>query len=152
MKLLLDVIDRAGGLASRRQLLVWGVDPGLIDLAAWYRRHVIRVRKGWYARVGESPDVIRAWRVGGRLTCVSALAHHAGGDSGPVLHIEVPKRSCQLRDPDNARRRLSPDSPVVIHWTRHPGPGTRRAVTEQHALEVAARCGVHGAGVVAGSA
>ena len=151
MKLLLNVIDGSGGLVSRRQLLAWGVDPGSIDVAAWYGRHVIRVRKGWYARAGESPDVIRAWRVGGRLTCVSALAHHADDDSGPVLHIEVPKHSCQLRDPDNGKRRLSPDAPVVIHWTRHPGPGTRRAVTEQHALAVAARCGVHGAGVVAGA-
>jgi hypothetical protein len=151
MKLLLQVIDGSGGLVSRRHLLAWGVDPGLIDLAAWYGRHIIRVRKGWYARAGEARDVIRAWRVGGRLTCVSALAHHAGGDGGPVLHVEVAKHSCQLRDPDNAKRRLSPDAPVVVHWTRHPGSGTRRAVSEQHALAVAARCGVNGAGVPAGT-
>ena len=152
MKLLLDIIDRSGGLASRRQLLAWGVDPGSIDVAAWYGWHIIRVRKGWYARAGEPSEVIRAWRVGGRLTCVSALAHHAGSDDGPVLHVEVPKHSCQLRDPDNAKYRLGPDAPVVVHWTRHPGPGNCRAVTEQHALAVAARCGVNGAGVRAGAA
>jgi len=147
MNLLLDIIDRSGGIASRRQLLAWGVDPGWIDLAAWYGRHVIRVRHGWFARSGESPEVLRAWRVGGRLTCISALAFHEGAEPGPALHIEVPRNACQLRDPDRRKARLGPEAPVVVHWTRNPGPGTARAVTRDHAVEVAARCGVHGAGV-----
>jgi hypothetical protein len=147
--LLLDIIDRSGGIASKRQLVAWGVDSRWIDLAAWYGRHVIRVRHGWFARASEPPDVIRAWRVGGRLTCVSALAFHEGrsADSGPVLHLEVPRNACQLRDPDHPNTRLGANAPVVIHWTRHPGPGTRRAVAMEHATEVAARCGVHGAGI-----
>ncbi|HEY4224218.1 MAG TPA: hypothetical protein VGM70_00210 [Pseudolysinimonas sp.] len=147
MKLLLDTIDRLGGIVSRRQLLAWGVDPGTIDLAAWYGWFVIRVRKGWYARADESSDVLRAWRVGGRLTCVSALAYHAGEADGAVLHVEVVNGSCQLRDPDNATKRLGPDARVIVHWTRHPGPGTERAVTEMHAVAVAAVCGTRGAGV-----
>jgi len=147
MKLLLSVIDSHEGLASRRELLVNGVDPGLIDLAAWYRRHLIRVRKGWYARPTERRDVLRAWRVGGRLTCVSAVAFHEGAEPGPVLHVEVPAGAVRLRDPDDRRRRLAPDSAVVVHWTRHPGPGDRRAVDAAHAEAVVATCGVHGAGV-----
>jgi hypothetical protein len=147
MHLLHDVIDRHQGLASRRELLVNGVYPGWIDLTAWYQRHVIRVRKGWYARTIERSDVLRAWRVGGRLTCVSALAFHAGVDAGPVLHVEVPANAARLRDPDDRRRRLGQDAAVVVHWTRHPGPGSRRAVSAEHAAAVAARCGVHGAGV-----
>jgi len=149
MDLLLDIIDRSGGVASKRQLMAWGLDAGWIDLAAWYGRHIIRVRHGWFARAGEHPEVLRAWRVGGRLTCVSALAFHEGegADPGPVLHVEVPGNACQLRDPDRPRKRLTLDAPVVIHWTRHPGPGTARAVTRDHAAQVAERCGVHGAGV-----
>ncbi|HEU0206649.1 MAG TPA: hypothetical protein VFQ74_08160 [Pseudolysinimonas sp.] len=149
MDLLLDIIHRSGGIASRRQLLAWGVAPGWIDLAAWYGRHVIRVRHGWFARADEPPQVVRAWRVGGRLTCVSALAFHEGdsSDPGPVLHVEVPANACQLRDPDRSKKRLGPDARVIIHWTRNPGPGTARAVSPEHAAEVAARCGVHGAGV-----
>ena len=147
MKLLLETIDRLGGLVSRRQLLAWGVDSGTIDVASWYGRQVMRVRKGWFARSDEPHEVIRAWRVGGRLTCVSALAYHAGEPCGPVLHVEVAGHACQLRDPDNAKRRLGPDAPIVVHWTRHPGPGTRRAVTLQHAASVAAACGTHSAGV-----
>jgi hypothetical protein len=147
VKLLLDVIDRLGGVVSRRQLRAWGVDDGAIDVAAWYGWAVIRVRKGWYARADEPPQVLRAWRMGGRLTCVSALEYHSGVAAGRVLHVEVANGSCQLRDPDDRKKRLGPDAPVVVHWTRHPGPGSERAVTESHALAVAARCGTHGAGV-----
>ena len=147
MKQLLHVIDRYQGLASRYELRANGVDAGLIDVAAWYGRHMIRVRDGWYARPTERRDVIRAWRVGGRLTCVSASEFHAGIEPGPVLHVEVPRNAARLRDPDDRRRRLGPHAAVVVHWTRHPGPGDRRAVSQAHAEAVAARCGVHGAGL-----
>ena len=111
--LLLEVIDRQGGIASRRQLLAWGLDPGWIDLAAWYGRSVIRVRNGWFARPSENREVLRAWRVGGRLTCVSALAFHDQVPAGPVLHVEVPGWATQLRDPDDRRTRLRPDAAVA---------------------------------------
>lgn len=146
--LLLDVIDGQGGIASRRQLLAWGVDPGWIDVAAWYGRSVIRVRNGWFARPSENREVLRAWRVGGRLTCVSALAFHDGAEAGPVLHVEVPGWSTQLRDPDDHRKRLRPDTAVVVHWARHRGPGTRRAVSPEHAEAVAAVCGVRAGAAV----
>jgi hypothetical protein len=119
MNLLHSVIEGYGGIASRRELVVNGVYPGWIDLAAWYRREVIRVRNGWFARTTERRDVIRAWRVGGRLTCVSAIEYHAG---------------------------LEPAA-VVVHWTRHPGPGDRRSVAAEHAEAVVAGCGVHASGV-----
>ncbi|MES1169244.1 MAG: hypothetical protein ABUL47_01000 [Leifsonia sp.] len=147
MNLLHDVIDSHEGIASRRELMVNGLDPGWVELAAWYGRHVIRVRNGWFARAGERRDVVRAWRVGGRLTCVSAVAFHEGDEPGPVLHVEVPANAARLRDPDDRRRRLPADAAVVVHWTRHPGPGSRRAVTADHAEAVAAHCGVPGAGL-----
>ncbi len=143
---LLRVLDQLGGLASRRELEINGVISGSVDIAADYRR-IMRVRQGWYARPDEHPEVLRAWRVGGRLTCVSALAFYAGMTGTPVLHVEVPAGSAKLRDPDRPRSRLDRDSPVVVHWTRHPGPGDRRAVTAEHAEAVASVCGVHGAGV-----
>jgi hypothetical protein len=103
--LLLATIDNHQGLASRRELLVNGIHPDRIDVAAWYVWHVIRVRKGWYALPTERPDVLRAWRLGGRLTCVSAAEFHADEPPGPVLHVEVPRQAARLRDPDNRRRR-----------------------------------------------
>ncbi|HEY4225690.1 MAG TPA: hypothetical protein VGM70_07740 [Pseudolysinimonas sp.] len=147
MSLLLDAIERHQGLASRHEVLMSRILPAWFDLSVRYGRGVIRVRKGWYARSDERPDVLRAWRVGGRLTCVSAAAFHAGVPAGPVLHVEVPAGAVRLRDPDHADRRLQPDAAVVVHWTRHPGPGDRRAVGVEHAEAVAALCGVHAAGV-----
>ncbi|HWR86359.1 MAG TPA: hypothetical protein VN200_10225 [Rhodoglobus sp.] len=137
-------LARMGGFAKRSELVGLGVDAGEIELAAWYGRRLIRVRKGWYAHPHEDEDVLRAWRVGGRLTCASALAFHAGAVRHPVLHLEVRASSTRLRDPDVRRRRLSADSAVVVHWTRHPGPGDRRAVSLEHAERVAAVCGTRG--------
>ena len=147
MQHIIRAIERFGGLASRWQLRSCGVSSDAIDVAAWYGRWIVRVRKGWYARADENRDAIRACRVGGRLTCVSAIAFHDGSTAPPVLHVEVPANAPRLRDPDDARRRLGPESAVVVHWTRYPGPGDSRAVTTAHAEAVAAVCGVHAAGV-----
>lgn len=147
MQQILRALDQLGGLATRWQLRSFGISHDAIDVAAYYGRMVVRVRKGWYARADENRDVIRACRVGGRLTCVSAISFHDGSTPPPVLHIEVPANAPRLRDPDDRRSPLGPGSPVVVHWTRYPGPGEARAVTAEHAEAVAARCGVHAAGV-----
>jgi len=137
------VIDELGGLASRRQLIGARVDPDLLEVAAQSGRRILRVRKGWYAGAGEHPEVLRAWRVGGRLTCISAIAFHtAAAAPPPVLHVEVPGNTPRLRDPDLRRFRLAPDTPVVVHWARSIGPGDLRAVELDHALRIAAVCGV----------
>jgi hypothetical protein len=147
MRILLQAIEHYGGAAYRWELRALGVSADLIDVASWYGRQVVRVRKGLYAAVGENTEVLRAWRTGGRLTCISALAFHVGAVAPPVLHIEVPANSPRLRDPDTRRRRLGPDAAVVVHWARYPGPGDRRAVSVEHAEAVASACGVR-AGVV----
>jgi hypothetical protein len=147
MRLLLDSIERRGGCAYRWELRAGGASIDMIDVAAYYGHQVIRVRKGLYAAVGEDPEVLRAWRVGGRLTCVSALAFHGDESPPPVLHIEVPANSPRLRDPDRRRRPLGPDAAVVVHWARYPGPGDRRAVTVEHAEVLAAACGVRAGAV-----
>ncbi len=147
MRHIIQAIDECGGFASRWQLRSWGVSSDAIDVAAWYGRGIIRVRKGWYARADEDEEVIRAWRVGGRLTCVSAIAFHEGAPKPPVLHVEVPANSPRLRDPDKRRRPLGPEAAVVVHWTRYPGPGNVRAVSVEHAELSASACGVHAAGV-----
>ena len=145
---LLSALERFEGFAARRELEGVGIDADEITIAAGYGRRIIRVRKGWYARPDEPREVLRAWRVGGRLTCVSALAYRQDDyASEPVLHVEVSANTARLRDPDNARRRLRPEAPVVVHWVQRPGPGDRRAVTAEFALEVAARCGTRGTGV-----
>jgi hypothetical protein len=143
-------LERLGGFAKRAELVWLGVTADEIELAAWYGRRLIRVRKGWYANPREDPEVLRAWRVGGRLTCVSALAFHQGAAPGRVLHVEVPGSTARVRDPDYRRAPLGEHAAVVLHWARRPGPGTRRAVTVEHALAVASVCGTRGGPVRAG--
>jgi hypothetical protein len=145
-------LDKLGGVAARRELEALGVDPGWITVAAYYGRRLTRVRNGWYARTDEADSVLRAWRVGGRLTCVSAIAYHEGVPAPPVLHVEVPANSARLHGPDRPGQPFSPDAAVVVHWTRHPGPGNCRTVTAEHAEAVAERCGTRGAGVPRGKA
>jgi hypothetical protein len=108
-----------GGIAARRELLARG------HVDAWIRifcegGRLERVRNGWYALPGGSGPVKRAWRVGGRLACVSAANHHGLNlpDNGE-LHVGVSTRSTRLRHPDSKARRLrDSDSPsLVVHWT-----------------------------------
>jgi hypothetical protein len=125
MRHTVQAIEECGGFASRWQLRAWGVSSDAIDVAAWYGRRVIRVRKGWYARADEDEQVIRAWRVGGRLTRVSAIAFHDGAPKPPVLHVEVPANSPRLRDPDKRHRSLGPEA--AVPGSAHGAPAAMRA-------------------------
>ena len=141
LKLLRD-IEKLGGIASRAELRRLGNSDDIIGLAARYGR-LVRIRKGWYAAEGLDDDVVRAWRVGGRLACVSAAVHH-GVHHGAVeaLHVSVPREASRLRTADNHRRRLAahPDPAVVVHWSRRALEGTRQAVSVEEALAQMRRC------------
>lgn len=92
---------------------------------------VLRARRGVYCDPGLSAAAQLALRVGGRLACVSALAHHGYRDSADEVHIVVPANASRLR---------MPQSGVVIHWSRRPLDGDRIAVNESVARRQAARC------------
>ena len=91
-----------------------------------------RVIRGWYCRPGADRGAVRAMRLGGRLSCVSALALHGGWrppDSGE--HIGFPSHASGRR---LARRGLTEGT--VAHW--HPkdaATGSAFAVTPiDHAI------------------
>jgi hypothetical protein len=120
-----------GGVARRSELLNRGHSRDVIDLLASYGTRIICVRKGWYATPDFSPEVTRAWHLGGRLACVSAAAHHglALPDDG-LLHISVPRNASRL---GKARPR------VVRHWTdtrslENQPPIARRSVDIEEAI------------------
>jgi len=142
MKLYTDV-HSLGGLASLGELLDRGHWRERIEIAVMHRK-LIRVRKGWYALAGEAEAVIRAWRVGGRLACRSAVAFHTGigigTGEGTLLHVEVPANTARLRSPNDAKQRLGRDDGVVVHWVNDRGNGDRRAAPLERALEQAQRC------------
>lgn len=93
---------------------------GLSERAINDRRRegtLIRVRRGHYARPNARPDVVRAVRLGGRLTSYSAL-RELGAWCPPDderLHVAVGAHARALRDPDTgAPFQERPD--VVVHW------------------------------------
>ncbi len=128
-------ITALGGLAQTFELLAHGHDLSTILLFAEYGR-IVRVRKGWYATHATDGAVIRACRVGGVLACASALAFHGRGVHDELLHVAVGRSSARLRTPDDQRVRLvdDQDSGVVLHWSRRPPSGDRRAVSVSEAL------------------
>jgi hypothetical protein len=110
------------------------------------------VRQGWHCSP-ELADIHRlAWRFGGPLACVSALAlHDAISQRIPVtasaipepLHVVVAANTPRVPSPDLLARRWGipvSESPVV-HWsTAHHTSGDRRAVSRDVALWQADRC------------
>ncbi|MEO6942379.1 MAG: DUF559 domain-containing protein [Terrimesophilobacter sp.] len=84
------------------------------------RGTIVRVRKGWFCLPDLAPELVRAWRVGGKLTGASAARHYGlwvPGPDGP-LEVEVAPNACQLRSRSDSRKRMSDLSEpgVVVHW------------------------------------
>lgn len=139
MRKLFRDIDSLGGLASMAQLLLRDHWREEIEIAVTYGS-LIRVRKGWYALPSEPEVVLRAWRVGGRVACVSAVAHHQGETHTGALHVEVAGNTARLRSPTDRRRPLTDRDNVVVHWARKPSPGDVRAVNLDAARRQAQQC------------
>lgn len=79
----------------------------------------IRARQGWYSTFIELDLALRAARVGGRLTGMSALiARGAWVWNDHPLHVSVPRRASRLREQRDRPQQLSPAAArdVIIHW------------------------------------
>lgn len=116
-----SVLAALGGIAPARDLMAAGVDPNRLRMAV-EDHAILRFRKGWYAVFGLAPDVIRASRIGGVLTCVSAARHHGlWVPDDDRLHVAVARHSSRLRSPHDHHERLRLDAPeVVVHWIAGP--------------------------------
>jgi very-short-patch-repair endonuclease len=141
----IDTIQRRGGIAATGELLAAGHTRSAI-LEASGSGEAWRVRKGWYADPSVGRDVARAWRVGGRLDCVSAAEHYGlwVPDRLDLLHVAVPVTSSRLRTPTNSRIRLNevPDESTRVHWTGSSLlQGDRVAVPIVDAIAQVFRCG-----------
>lgn len=128
------VIRRRGYFLRRRDLLALGYTDGHLRVALADKR-IFRVRQGWYS-VPDAPEVgVRAVRVGGRLTGLSALESY--GLPVPrrlALHVAVPATASRLRRPDDRRARLSRSDAVVTHWLDRGEGGTAWRVSAREAL------------------
>lgn len=101
-----DLVEMLGGVAHKRQLAARGARD--LDLTRAVRSgKVTRVRRGWYSTRAEGPSV-RALRIGGRLTGISAIIEWGGWVLGSrPLHVSVP---------DNAARLRTSGKNVRLHW------------------------------------
>ena len=116
--------------------------------SALARGAIFRVRHGWYSIPGVDGRAVRAVRVGGRLTALSALETHGIRVPRGALSIAVPPNANRLRSPTDRRSRLRPRE-VSIAWVdqgsgrsswRVPLPDALLAVLVSEPREVAIAC------------
>jgi hypothetical protein len=95
---LIELIDDAGGFATRRQLRHAGATDR--DLTRSVRSGDLhRPRLGWYSNLPLDDDRVTAVRVGGRLTGASALFHLGGWmwKRPASVCVSVPPHAARLR-------------------------------------------------------
>jgi very-short-patch-repair endonuclease len=121
MRLLSEIVNSLGGMAQKQQLVRRGASDH--DLTRAVRAgEVTRVRNGWYSTMDEESAELRAVRVGGRLTGISAVQAMGGWTLGDhPLHVAVHDNASRLRTQRNRHQRLDVRSTggVVLHWTPH---------------------------------
>jgi len=132
MQTLRQFIVSMGGMAQTRELYGWGATSHGLTRAV-RANLVYRARQGWYALPDSGEDIVRAVRVGGRLTGVSAAAFYGlAVPENPPLHVDVPWTASRLRSQSDRHRRLSDTHErTVVHWgnTARPTPATRFVVS-----------------------
>lgn len=125
-----SLFARHGGVFFTGEAYRGGDTQSILYWAVAYGS-VIRARRGVYCDPGLPGAAIRALRIGGRLACVSALAHHGLGPEPPELHVVVPANASRLGEIGGS---------VVLHWSRRRLAGDRVAVSAAEAHRQAERC------------
>jgi very-short-patch-repair endonuclease len=139
------VAERSGvtDYLTRGELLASGLTSRGIT-AAVRAGELIRARCDRYVPPTTADAVVRAVRVGGRLTCLSLLQLWGVFVlSSDALHVHVAPNAGRLRSPHDRRRRLEHRSRrgVHLHWTPlHDPPGQGTTVGVIDALVHAVRC------------
>lgn len=116
------ILNNHHGVAHRSSILDAGISSYELGRAR-HRGRIQRVRRAWYASLTADPRIKDAVRVGGSLSCHSALA--AAGvwvpDDGRI-HVAVPANASRLRSA-SSRHIAFVDKPegVVLHWRVRPG-------------------------------
>jgi hypothetical protein len=100
-------ITELGLFAKRADLLKRGHSIGELR-SALSAGHIIRVRKGWYSLPTAPVAAVQAWRIGGRLTGLSALRSYGiWTPKTSKLHVTVPADARALRRPTDMHSRLA---------------------------------------------
>lgn len=141
MQLLTSLAAERGGLIPTFRLRQSGLSPRRIA-ALCHADRLVRVRQGWYVLPGTPRSVVEAVRVGGQLTCSTALELKGVWVHGSVrIHVAVNRNATQLRTASDPRRRLErPDPSVIVHWRRASTATTSMVATVADAIDDYARC------------
>jgi very-short-patch-repair endonuclease len=117
MRDIVSVINSLGGMARRPRLLRAGIRDRELG-AAVRSGEIIRARCGWYTTMAKDDPRVRAVRVGGRLSGISALDPDAWIIGDHPLHVTVTVNAARLRDQWDRRRRPTPRASrgVIVHW------------------------------------
>ncbi|EAR25404.1 glycyl-tRNA synthetase [marine actinobacterium PHSC20C1] len=110
------LVDDLGGLAQKRQLVARGARD--VDLTRAVKEGLVkRARQGWYTTVDTAEPRVRAVRVGGRLTGISAIQDWGGWVLGEYpLQVSVPQNAARLRSQWNRRVPIGESRGVRLHW------------------------------------
>ena len=137
-----DQLDRT--VASRAELLAVGASPASLT-AAVRHGHLVRLRRDHYALPSTPLSVQYAVRVGGRLTCASALRHYGVfAFDAAFTAVHMHRHMSRMRHPRFRQRPLPHDhrDGVELHWRAlaDDGGGSEVAVGVIDALVCAVRC------------
>jgi hypothetical protein len=111
-------VSALGGFAQKRELTARGARDHHLTRAV-RDGSVRRARQGWYTTLSERDPRVRAVRVGGRLTGLSAIAALGGWVLHcEVLHVAVPRNAARLRSQHNrfAHPPAHRHRGVRLHW------------------------------------
>ncbi|WP_010202865.1 glycyl-tRNA synthetase [Salinibacterium sp. PAMC 21357] len=111
-----ELVSELGGLAQKRQLVARGARDE--DLTRAVRDGLVaRARQGWYTTENVTTPRVRAVRVGGRLTGISAISDLGGWVLGEhPLHVSVSQNAARLRSQWNRREPIGQRLGVRLHW------------------------------------
>lgn len=142
--LLLETLARFGGVASTAALAEHGLTARRIDRGV-QTGDLLRLRQGWVALPSAPNPVVRAVRVGGRLSCVSALhPRKIWCRESRGLHVRVGRYSQHLSAPHDRRVPLGAPARfgVTVHRTITPGLAEHPFAIDPvpHALMHAVKC------------
>lgn len=131
-------------ILTRSDLLARGCTAESLAIAA-RSGEIVRVRRGLYALPETAHATLQAVRIGGRLTCVSALA--AAGvwvEDSRFVHVHLKHSDSRSRSPRDRFVPLTLDNRdgCELHWRRlvHPLAGSAHAVGAVDAMIAAVRC------------
>lgn len=119
-----------------------GITPRELTAAVRSRR-LIRVRRGHYAMPGIDPLLLHAVRIGGRLTCVSALRRLGiWVVDEPFAHVSLARNASRLRSPRDRFLPLTEEGRdgCTLHWGPTSDDGAGWVVPVVDALRHALRC------------